>query len=206
MDAKADLSLRLAHSHFVFFFHAAAQLCFSCIVYLFWKHNFLSFFTSSWCDGLAAACDCGTSCTFHLTFFLQNIGLFRTISQTHVCLESLWMDQGSISVLLYLFLNASNERNKAETVFNELYLNSVSHDLKYTTQVSNPTWRLTLSPYNVLTGSKRILHQLEFHPNCRFSMSNKYFLHVFLFYFFHEYIAIGNICSGRTHKNKDILQ
>ena len=38
-------------------------------VLLFCTCYLLSFFSSSWCLGLAAVCDCGTSWTFLLTFF-----------------------------------------------------------------------------------------------------------------------------------------
>ena len=34
----------------------------------FCKRQYLSFFSSSWCQGLTAACDCGTPWTFQLTF------------------------------------------------------------------------------------------------------------------------------------------
>ena len=37
---------------------------------LFCTRWFLSFFSSSWCQGLAAACDCGTPWTFLLTFLI----------------------------------------------------------------------------------------------------------------------------------------
>ena len=39
-----------------------AFVCLSCMC------NFVSFFSSSWCHGLAAACDCGTSLPFDLIF------------------------------------------------------------------------------------------------------------------------------------------
>ena len=41
-------------------------MCFSCICLF---TLILSFFASSWCRGLAAACDCGTPYSFLLTFF-----------------------------------------------------------------------------------------------------------------------------------------
>ena len=34
---------------------------------------FLSFFSSSWCRGLATVCDCGTSWTFPLTFLQASL-------------------------------------------------------------------------------------------------------------------------------------
>ena len=37
-------------------------------VYSFYECPFLSFFSSSWCQGLTVACDCGTPWTFLLTF------------------------------------------------------------------------------------------------------------------------------------------
>ena len=47
-----------------------AGLCaFRTFVCLFCTHLFLSFFSSSWCQGLAAARDCGTPWTFLLTLF-----------------------------------------------------------------------------------------------------------------------------------------
>ena len=50
-----------------------AGLCFSCIVCLFYRRRFLSFFSSSWCQGLTAACDCGTPWTFLLTLFQPSL-------------------------------------------------------------------------------------------------------------------------------------
>ena len=44
-------------------------MCFLCIFCLFCACWFLSFFSSSWCWGLAAVCDCGILWTFLLTFF-----------------------------------------------------------------------------------------------------------------------------------------
>ena len=41
-------------------------LLFVCFVHV----SFLSFFSSSWCRGLAAVCDCGTAWTFLLTFLI----------------------------------------------------------------------------------------------------------------------------------------
>ena len=38
---------------------------------LFCPRQFLSFFSSSWCQGLAAACDCGTPRTFLLICLLM---------------------------------------------------------------------------------------------------------------------------------------
>ena len=47
-----------------------AGLCASrTFVCLFRACMFLSFFSSSWCRGLAAVCDCGISWTFLLTFY-----------------------------------------------------------------------------------------------------------------------------------------
>ena len=47
-----------------------ASLCASrTFVCLFCACMFLSFFSSSWCRGLAAVCDCGIPWTFLLTFF-----------------------------------------------------------------------------------------------------------------------------------------
>ena len=47
-----------------------AGLCASrAFVCLFCTCKFLSFFSSSWCQGLAAVCDCGTPWSFLLTFF-----------------------------------------------------------------------------------------------------------------------------------------
>ena len=43
------------------------SVCFSCICLFV---LLLSFFSSSWCRGLAAVCDCGTPWTFLLTLFL----------------------------------------------------------------------------------------------------------------------------------------
>ena len=46
-----------------------AGLCASrSFVCLFCTRQFMSFFSSSWCQRLAAACDCGTPLTFPLTF------------------------------------------------------------------------------------------------------------------------------------------
>ena len=44
-------------------------------VCLFCERYFLSFFFSSWCQGLAAASDCGTLWTFLLTFLFDLIEL-----------------------------------------------------------------------------------------------------------------------------------
>ena len=47
-------------------------VCFVRVSFLPCSHplgQFLSFFSSFWCQSLAAACDCGTPCTFLLTFF-----------------------------------------------------------------------------------------------------------------------------------------
>ena len=44
-------------------------MCFSCICLFGFTCKFLSFFSSSWCRGLAAAYDCGTPWTLLLTFF-----------------------------------------------------------------------------------------------------------------------------------------
>ena len=43
-------------------------VCLSCM------RLFLSFFSSSWCQGLAAACDCGTTGTFFNVFIKNYIG------------------------------------------------------------------------------------------------------------------------------------
>ena len=54
--------------------------------------SFLSFFSSSWCRGLAAVCDCGTPWTFLLTFFRNTIHVYlinitnRNYSAMTVCL------------------------------------------------------------------------------------------------------------------------
>ena len=55
-----------------------AGLCFSrAFVCLFCACMFLSFFSSSWCRGLAAVCDCGIPWTFLLIFFiLAKAGIF----------------------------------------------------------------------------------------------------------------------------------
>ena len=45
-------------------------------VYSFYKRRFLSFFSSSWCQGLTMACDCGTPWTFLLTFTVCFVSLF----------------------------------------------------------------------------------------------------------------------------------
>ena len=42
-------------------------------VCLFCACMFLSFFSSSWCQGLAAVCDCGIPWSFLLTFFLFHV-------------------------------------------------------------------------------------------------------------------------------------
>ena len=47
--------------------YLCASRAFVCLFCACW---FLSFFSSSWCQGLAAASDCGTPCTFLLTFLL----------------------------------------------------------------------------------------------------------------------------------------
>ena len=48
-----------------------AGLRVSCVfVCLFGTRYFLSFFSYSWCQGLAAACDCGTPLTFLLNLIL----------------------------------------------------------------------------------------------------------------------------------------
>ena len=50
-----------------------ADLCASrAFVYLFCTREFLTFFSSSWCQGLAAASDCGNPWTFLLTFYRAN--------------------------------------------------------------------------------------------------------------------------------------
>ena len=43
-------------------------VCFSCISLFVLYVLILSFFSSSWCRGLAAVCDCGTPWSFLLTF------------------------------------------------------------------------------------------------------------------------------------------
>ena len=51
-----------------------AGLC-ACREYvcLFCTRQFLSFFSSTWCQGLAVACDCGTPWTFLLIFLLLTV-------------------------------------------------------------------------------------------------------------------------------------
>ena len=44
-----------------------AGLCASRAFVYFARVDFFSFFSSSWCQGLAGACDCGTPWTFLLT-------------------------------------------------------------------------------------------------------------------------------------------
>ena len=45
------------------------SMCFSCVC-LFCARQFLSFFSSSWCQGLTAVCDCDTPWTVLLTFLI----------------------------------------------------------------------------------------------------------------------------------------
>ena len=46
-------------------------MCFSCFcLFVLYMLVFLSFFSSSWCRGLAEVCDCGTPWTFLLTFLI----------------------------------------------------------------------------------------------------------------------------------------
>ena len=55
-----------------------AGLCASrAFVYLFCTRQFLSFFSSTWCQGLTAASDCGTPWTFVLTFLVRAGTLVR---------------------------------------------------------------------------------------------------------------------------------
>ena len=44
------------------------SVCFSCICMFVLHALHCVFFSSTWCRGLAAACDCDTPWTFHLTF------------------------------------------------------------------------------------------------------------------------------------------
>ena len=46
-----------------------------CVFRLLCTCELLSFFSSSWCQGLAAVCDSGTPWTFQLTFFWSYIYL-----------------------------------------------------------------------------------------------------------------------------------
>ena len=48
-----------------------AGLCTSGAFVCFVRVSFCHFFSSSWCRGLAAVCDCGTPWTFLLTFFAR---------------------------------------------------------------------------------------------------------------------------------------
>ena len=47
---------------------SACSVCFSSMCICLFILHMLIFFSSAWCQGLAAACDCGTSWTFLLTF------------------------------------------------------------------------------------------------------------------------------------------
>ena len=57
---------------------------------------FLSFFSSSWCRGLAAVCDCGTPLTFLLTLFLSEIICmlmdfgYAVFRKTYDAMHSFW--------------------------------------------------------------------------------------------------------------------
>ena len=50
-----------------------AGRAFVCLLLFFCACMFLSFFSSSWCRGLSAVCDCGTPWTFLLTFLQLKI-------------------------------------------------------------------------------------------------------------------------------------
>ena len=50
-------------------------------VCLFCTSQFLTFFSSSWCQGLAAACDCGNPWTFLLNFLEFGIMAYSIITR-----------------------------------------------------------------------------------------------------------------------------
>ena len=52
-------------------------MCFSCICLCVLYVFVFVIFSSSWCRGLAAVCDCGTPLTFLLTFFSANRSCHR---------------------------------------------------------------------------------------------------------------------------------
>ena len=63
----SSLSPRLGKRELVFVLLVHLFVC------LFCPCMFLSFFSSSWCRGLAAVCDCGIPWTFLLPFFVNRV-------------------------------------------------------------------------------------------------------------------------------------
>ena len=60
-----------------------ADLCASHALFVYSaSFNFCPFFSSSWCQGFAAACNWGTPCTFLLTYFIT-INQFVTAIGAH---------------------------------------------------------------------------------------------------------------------------
>ena len=69
-------------------------MCFSCIcllLFFFACVSFLSFFSSSWCHGLAAAFDCGTPWTFLCFFFF--FFFWRAYCDTNIILRNMHRPQ-----------------------------------------------------------------------------------------------------------------
>ena len=58
--------------------------------------SFCSFFSSSWCQGLAAVCDCGTPWIFLLTFF-YNFG------QNSIQTDEMLLNSANVISLLNTF-------------------------------------------------------------------------------------------------------
>ena len=68
-----------------------ASRAFVCLFCTRWFFFFFVFFSSSWCQGLAAACGCGTTRTFLSTFFFWcHVKLYSAVNQVPNERQSVW--------------------------------------------------------------------------------------------------------------------
>ena len=99
-----------------------AALCASCaFICIFCTRYVLSIFSSSWYQGLAAACGCGTRWTFLFTFFF--ISNYRSY---HLCIITVWdhvVSLYSLSLICIVEIALSLRQTiQSKCVFNRLLI------------------------------------------------------------------------------------